>query len=301
MKCPGIWDSWNELWDQAQGLIKAIRVINPARHPIIIAATAKPLPDHSFFRPLRNAMVARTIVTITPRTTRIGLVPVANARATVPAAAAKAGTAQGFQRRWGSSICCRRAERVVSAAAIPIPGPIGGRLERKEVGKGGAVDAIASSCARSSTCTTDMEVSLSWYRLGRGPYRVTCASRGSVRALLRPPRSTCQPGRRCRFWNIPSPTVDRVPEHPASRAAFSTSHRTWEPEGTAITAEDRRYPRTGAFTKANVSPSKRPRSLIFRWGITSKAMKERVMNGAPMVLPSSLAAWSMALYALATS
>lgn len=45
----------------------------------------------------------------------------------------------------------------------------------------------------------------------------------------------------------------------------------------------------------NESPSKSPRSLIFRCGITRRAMKERVMYGAAMVQPSSFAARSMAL------
>lgn len=52
--------------------------------------------------------------------------------------------------------------------------------------------------------------------------------------------------------------------------------------------------------KRKASPSKSPRSLNFRWGITSSAMKESVMYGAVSVLPSAFASRSKVAYASAT-
>ena len=48
--------------------------------------------------------------------------------------------------------------------------------------------------------------------------------------------------------------------------------------------------RCSSASKLNVSPSNNPRSLIFRCGITSKAMKLKVIYGAANPPPNSLAA-----------
>ncbi len=49
---------------------------------------------------------------------------------------------------------------------------------------------------------------------------------------------------------------------------------------------------TNRLTPLNVSPSNRPVSLILRLGMTSRAMKDSVMNGAESLDPKSLAARS---------
>ena len=44
---------------------------------------------------------------------------------------------------------------------------------------------------------------------------------------------------------------------------------------------------TNRSTNSNASPSNSPLSLSLSWGMTRRAMKERVMNGASIGLPSS--------------
>lgn len=53
-------------------------------------------------------------------------------------------------------------------------------------------------------------------------------------------------------------------------------------------------------TNSNLSPSNSPRSLNFKWGITNKAMKDKVINGEASVEPASLAALSINEYCCAT-
>src|SRR5580698_6070425 len=57
----------------------------------------------------------------------------------------------------------------------------------------------------------------------------------------------------------------------------------------------------GRQMSANRSPSKRPRSLSLRWGMTRRAMKERVMKGAARGEPRFPARRSMEVYFSATA
>ena len=54
------------------------------------------------------------------------------------------------------------------------------------------------------------------------------------------------------------------------------------------------------FVKLKVSPSNNPRSLSLRWGITSNAINDKVMNGEPSVEPASFPAISIMEYCCAT-
>ena len=54
------------------------------------------------------------------------------------------------------------------------------------------------------------------------------------------------------------------------------------------------------FTNTNLSPSNNPRSLNFKWGITSNAINDSVINGEANADPASLAALSINEYCCAT-
>lgn len=49
------------------------------------------------------------------------------------------------------------------------------------------------------------------------------------------------------------------------------------------------------YNNSNLSPSNNPISLNLRWGITSSAINDKVMKGAPSVEPRALALWSRAV------
>src|SRR5580704_14545440 len=76
---------------------------------------------------------------------------------------------------------------------------------------------------------------------------------------------------------------------------FSGSKISLAPAGCVVKNPERKVLQGHNYKSLNLSPSKRPRSLSLRWGMTRRAMKESVMKGAARVEPRPFARWSIAV------